>query len=114
MSFLYWRFNLCICIQKGKYALHITTLCELFYNFVMSKVLLSRDELLQLSAVQCVEEVLCHHMDYGRVLLTADIAGMKEFNYTYIHVHVVTIMSFIRAILCAVCAVCLSVRNSII
>ncbi len=39
------------------------------------KVLLSRDELLQLSAVQCVEEVLCHHMDYGRVLLTADIAG---------------------------------------
>ena len=39
------------------------------------KVLLSRDELLQLSAVQCVEEVLCHHMDYGKVLLMADIAG---------------------------------------
>ena len=38
-------------------------------------MLLSRDELLQVSAVQCVEEVLCHHMDYGRVLLTADIAG---------------------------------------
>ena len=31
--------------------------------------------MLQLSAVQCVEEVLSHHMDYGIVLLRADIAG---------------------------------------
>ena len=30
---------------------------------------------MQLSAVQCVEEVLSHHMDYGSVLLRADIAG---------------------------------------
>ena len=41
-------------------------------------MLLSRDELMQLSAVQCVEEVLLHHMDYGRVLLRADIAGINK------------------------------------
>ena len=41
----------------------------------LAQVLLSTDEVLQLSAVQCVEEVLSHHMDYGMVLLRADIAG---------------------------------------
>ncbi len=44
--------------------------------YIHLKVLLSRDELMQLSAVQCVEEVLLHHMDYGRVLLRSDIAGI--------------------------------------
>lgn len=39
------------------------------------QVLLSRDEQLQLSGVQCIAEVLAHHVDYGRVLLRADIAG---------------------------------------
>ena len=42
-------------------------------NFV--QVLLSRDEMLQLSGVQCVAEVLAHHPQYGQVLLKADIAG---------------------------------------
>ena len=42
-------------------------------------MLLSRDELLQLSGVQCIAEVLAHHIDYGRVLLRADIAG--RFTY---------------------------------
>ena len=40
------------------------------------QVLLSQDELLQLSGVQCIAEVLTSHPDYGRVLLNADIAGM--------------------------------------
>jgi len=39
------------------------------------QVLLSRDEMLQLSGVQCVAEVLAHHPQYGQVLLKADIAG---------------------------------------
>jgi len=39
------------------------------------RVLLSRDEMLQLSGVQCVAEVLAHHPQYGQVLLKADIAG---------------------------------------
>ena len=39
-------------------------------------MLLSRDELLQLSGVQCIAEVLIHHNEYGRVLLKSDIAGM--------------------------------------
>lgn len=42
---------------------------------LIPKVLLSQDELLQLSGVQCIAEVLMHHTDYGRVLLSADIAG---------------------------------------
>ena len=50
-------------------------MCVCLYFGCFIQVLLSQDELLQLSAVQCVEEVLSHHMDYGRVLLTADIAG---------------------------------------
>ncbi|XP_064406867.1 meiosis inhibitor protein 1-like [Halichondria panicea] len=38
------------------------------------RVLLSQDELLQLSGVQCIAEVLTSHPDYGRTLLSADIA----------------------------------------
>ena len=49
-------------------------------SFIMcckySQVLLSNDEVLQLSAVQCIEEVLYHHMDYSLVLLRADLAGI--------------------------------------
>ena len=39
------------------------------------QVLLSRDEMLQLSGVQCVAEVLAQHTQYGHLLLKADIAG---------------------------------------
>ena len=39
------------------------------------QVLLSSDETLQLSGVQCVAEVLSHHPQYGQALLQADIAG---------------------------------------
>lgn len=39
------------------------------------QVLLSRDEMLQLSGVQCVAEVLAQHAQYGHLLLKADIAG---------------------------------------
>ena len=39
------------------------------------QVLLSRDEVLQLSGVQCVAEVLIHHSHYTQALLRADIAG---------------------------------------
>ena len=42
---------------------------------VRVQVLLSQDELLQLSGVQCIGEVLTSHPDYGRTLLNADIAG---------------------------------------
>ena len=38
-------------------------------------MLLSRDEMLQLSGVQCVAEVLAQHAQYGHLLLKADIAG---------------------------------------
>ena len=41
------------------------------------RVLLSSDETLQLSGVQCVSEVLSHHPQYGQTLLRADIAGQK-------------------------------------
>lgn len=40
------------------------------------QVLLSNDETLQLSGVQCVAEVLSHQPQYGQTLLQADIAGM--------------------------------------
>ena len=39
-------------------------------------MLLSRDEMLQLSGVQCVAEVLAQHAQYGHLLLKADIAGI--------------------------------------
>lgn len=39
------------------------------------QVLLSNDETLQLSGVQCVADVLSHHPQYGQTLLQADIAG---------------------------------------
>ena len=39
------------------------------------QVLLSRDDVLQLSGVQCVAEVLLHHSHYTQALLRADIAG---------------------------------------
>ena len=39
------------------------------------QVLLSRDEVLQLSGAQCVVEVLVHHSHYTQALLKADIAG---------------------------------------
>ena len=39
-------------------------------------MLLSRDECIQLSGAQCVAEVLTHHLDYGKMLLKADIAGI--------------------------------------
>ena len=38
------------------------------------QVLLSQDELLQISGVQCVAEVLAQHADYGKVFLKDDIA----------------------------------------
>ena len=49
----------------------------------ITQVLLSRDEVLQLSAVQCIEEVLSHHKDYGKVLLAADIAGQVGYLRMY-------------------------------
>ena len=39
------------------------------------QVFLSRDDVLQLSGVQCVTEVLLHHSHYTQALLRADIAG---------------------------------------
>ena len=47
---------------------------SLLYHCVV-QVLLSRDEVLQLSGVQCVAEVLIHHSHYTQALLRADIAG---------------------------------------
>lgn len=42
------------------------------------RVLLSNDETLQLSGVQCVSEVLTHQPQYGETLLKADIAGQND------------------------------------
>ena len=39
------------------------------------QVLLSNDETLQISGVQCVADILSHHPQYGQTLLQADIAG---------------------------------------
>ena len=47
------------------------------------RVLLSTDETLQLSGVQCVSEVLTHHPQYAQTLLKADIAGQKPQHYSY-------------------------------
>ena len=55
------------------------------------QVLLSRDEMLQLSGVQCVAEVLAQHAQYGHLLLKADIAGtlssmcMSDFMCSSVH-----------------------------
>ena len=45
------------------------------------QVLLSRDDVLQLSGVQCVAEVLLHHSHYTQALLRADIAGQNVCVY---------------------------------
>ena len=45
------------------------------------QVLLSRDDVLQLSGVQCVAEVLLHHSHYTQALLRADIAGQHVCVY---------------------------------
>ncbi len=60
-------FSHCISSVIGK-------VCHLSLS-VCVQVLLSQDELLQLSGVQCIAEVLTSHPDYGRTLLSADIAG---------------------------------------
>ena len=76
-----FRFNICFCFQEGElklpcgmYMITFMAAC-LHLACSSSKVLLSQDELLQLSGVQCIAEVLTHHAEYGRVLLNEDIAG---------------------------------------
>ena len=43
--------------------------------FVLLRYCWARDDVLQLSGVQCVAEVLLHHSHYTQALLRADIAG---------------------------------------
>ena len=56
---------------------------------------MSRDELLQLSGVQCIAEVLTHHIEYGRVLLKSDIAGTL-MRIICVHVHLTCVDSISR------------------
>ena len=55
-------------------------------------MLLSRDECIQLSGAQCVAEVLNHHLDYGKMLLKADIAGIvvSDLEVCYIISYILT------------------------
>ncbi len=55
------------------------------------QVLLSCDEMVQLSGVQSIAEVLAHCAGYGEVLLQADIAGtvsVPSVNGLKLHVRV--------------------------
>ena len=66
-------------IDHSYLLLHFSYICPCLgishvYHCVV-QVLLSRDEVLQLSGVQCVAEVLIHHSHYTQALLRADIAG---------------------------------------
>ena len=62
------------------------------------QVLLSRDDVLQLSGVQCVAEVLLHHSHYTRALLRADIAGQNVGMCVCVFDH-----SLLRVNYCALC-----------
>ena len=81
-----FRCNICFCLQKSELTLchQCTDSYFQFFDYMLScpllQVLLSQDELLQLSGVQCIAEVLTGHPDYGKVLLNADIAGTDICN----------------------------------
>lgn len=52
-----------------------------YINYSISyKVLLSHDEILQLSGVQCVTSVISQHTQYVQSLLTVDIAGNNSYH----------------------------------
>ena len=68
-------------------------------NLFLIQVLLSRDEFIQLSGAQCIAEVLTHHLDYGKVLLRADIAGaciicLIQSQVPHVNVHSHTYLEF--------------------